>query len=79
MKPINVGNGHTIMAERVLSVIKYGSRPTIQLKKDFEHSKKVINLSGGEKIKSLILTDGGFLFLSSVTSQTITERIKACD
>lgn len=77
MKPINVGNGHAIMAGRILSVIKYGSRPTIQLKKDFEHEKKVINLSGGEKIKTLILTDGGYLILSSVTSQTLTERIKA--
>lgn len=76
MKPVNVGNGHTIMAGRILSVIKYGSRPTIQLKKDFEQAKKTINLSGGEKIKSLILTDEGFLFLSSVTSQTLTERIK---
>lgn len=76
MKTINIGKGHTIMANRIIGVFKFGSRSTIQLKKDFEKTHKAINLNGGEKTRTLILSDEGWLFVSSVSAQTITERIE---
>jgi regulator of extracellular matrix RemA (YlzA/DUF370 family) len=76
MKLINVGKGHTIVAERIIGIFQFGSRPTIRLKQDFEKINKAINLSGGEAIKALILTDEGYLFLSAVKADTITQRVE---
>lgn len=75
MKPINLGKGHTIVAERIISIIQYGSRPTIRLRQQFEKKNTAINLSGGDKVRTLILMDEGWLFMSSVKAETITERL----
>lgn len=77
MKLINIGNGHTIAAERIIGIFEFGgSRQTVRLKQDFEKINKAINLSGGEAIRAMILTDEGYLFLSAVKVDTLTQRVE---
>jgi regulator of extracellular matrix RemA (YlzA/DUF370 family) len=76
MKIISIGNGHTIVAEKIVSVINYGSRPTVRLKEEYEKKTKAINLTGGDKVRTLILAEGDYLFLIAVKSDTINQRLE---
>lgn len=75
MKTIDVGKGHTVTANRVNGVFSYGSRGIVRLKQVFEKKGLTIDLTGGAKIKAIILLDG-YLVLSSVTSETINKRVE---
>ena len=75
MKTIDVGKGHTVVADEVKGVFDYGSRGLIRLKQTFEKKGLAVDLTGGSKIKSVILLDA-YLVLSSVTSETINKRVE---
>jgi regulator of extracellular matrix RemA (YlzA/DUF370 family) len=76
MKLLNVGNGHTIVAQHVFGIFSYNSRSLQQMKKTYDDRSMTINLSGGNGVKTLILTVQGQLILSSVSSDTISSRLK---
>lgn len=75
MKILDVGKGHTIVATCIKGVFTYGSRGVIRLKQTFEKKGLALDLTGGSKIKSVVLLDG-YLVLSSVTSDTINKRVE---
>jgi regulator of extracellular matrix RemA (YlzA/DUF370 family) len=76
MKLVKIGNGHSVVVSRIISVVKYGSRPTKRLKAEFEKRNAAIDVSAGDGVKTLVLVDDGYLFLSSVSPETMTKRIE---
>jgi regulator of extracellular matrix RemA (YlzA/DUF370 family) len=76
MKLVKVAKGHTIVAQRIIGVFQYGSRSLVRMRQEFEKNKMAVNLTNGEKVKSLILFDNGMLFLSSISADTINTRLE---
>jgi regulator of extracellular matrix RemA (YlzA/DUF370 family) len=76
MKLIRIGSGHTIVAERIIGVFTYGSRSLVRLRQEFETKKLVVNVTNGEKVKTAILVENGFLFLSSIATKTINTLLE---
>jgi regulator of extracellular matrix RemA (YlzA/DUF370 family) len=76
MKIVDVGKGHTVVAGYVRGVFNYGSRGVVRLKQTFEKKGLCIDLTGGAKVKTIILLDS-YIVLSSVTSDTINKRVES--
>jgi regulator of extracellular matrix RemA (YlzA/DUF370 family) len=70
---LDIGNGHTVHSDRVTSILKYGSRSLKRLKEQYEKQNRCIDVSGAKKVSALILVDG-YLFCSSVSSDTLNKR-----
>lgn len=64
---IDLGNGHSIQAERILLILAADySEPQRRLKDDADRQKRLINLTRGAKAQSLILTDSNHVILCAL-------------
>lgn len=77
MRLLNVGYGNTVMAERIIAVINTGSSPARKLKELAKSEGKLIDVTEGRRTRSIIVMDSNHVVLSSVQSDTITQRMQA--
>lgn len=74
MKLINIGFGSLISADRLLAVVAPDSAPIKRIIQDVRERGMLIDASYGRKTLSVVLTDSGHVFLSSLTPEAIGER-----
>ena len=79
MKFINIGFGNLISAERVIAVASPESAPIKRLVQDSKEAGRVIDVSCGRRTKSVIITDSEHVFLSAISSESISNRINGDD
>ena len=73
MTHINLGNGHSIMAERIVLILAADySEPLKRLKDDADRQKRLINLTRGERARSVIVTDSNHVILVAVAPEILT-------
>ena len=77
MKLLNVGFGNTVMVERVIAVINTGSSPARKIKDLAKKAERLIDVTEGRRTRSIIIMDSNHVVLSSVQSDTISQRIQA--
>ncbi len=77
MRLLNVGFGNTVMAERIIAVINTGSSPARKLKELAKQEGKLIDVTEGRRTRSILIMDSNHVILSSVQSDTITQRMQA--
>jgi regulator of extracellular matrix RemA (YlzA/DUF370 family) len=77
MRFIHVGNGHVIVASRVVGIINLQniSLPLIKYRKRQEETGVVIDVTGGKPTRSLILTDTPHIILSKIRKDSLMTRI----
>ncbi|MBQ6555704.1 MAG: DUF370 domain-containing protein [Firmicutes bacterium] len=73
-KPINIGFGNIVMANRIIAVISPESAPVKRMIQDAKESGSIIDATYGRKTKAVIVTDGGIV-LSALLPETISSRI----
>lgn len=73
-KPINIGFGNIVMANRIIAVISPESAPVKRMIQDARDSGSIIDATYGRKTKAVIVTDGGIV-LSALLPETISSRI----
>ncbi|MFH1215276.1 MAG: DUF370 domain-containing protein [Pseudomonadota bacterium] len=71
---INVGFGNSVVASRILAVVKPKSSPIRKLKEEAKEQKKLIDVTEGRKTRSIIILDSNHLILSAVQPETLTQR-----
>ncbi|MBU4261232.1 MAG: DUF370 domain-containing protein [Proteobacteria bacterium] len=71
---INVGFGNSVVASRILAVVKPKSSPIKKLKEEAKEQKKLIDVTEGRKTRSIIILDSNHVILSAVQPETITQR-----
>ena len=71
---INVGFGNSVVAGRILAVVKPKSSPIKKLKEEAKEQKKLIDVTEGRKTRSIIILDSNHVILSAVQPETITQR-----
>lgn len=77
MKLLNVGFGNTVMAERIVAVVNTGSSPARKLKELAKQEGKLIDVTEGRRTRSILVMDSSHVVLSSVQSDTISQRMLA--
>ena len=73
-KPINIGFGNVVMANRIIAVISPESAPVKRMIQEAKDSGSVIDATYGRKTKAVIVTDSGIV-LSALLPETISSRI----
>ena len=74
MKLINIGFGSLVAAERLISVLSPDSAPIKRMVQDSRERGMLVDASYGRKTKSVLVKDGGYLFLSALTPEVVAAR-----
>ena len=77
MQLLNVGYGNTVIVDRVVAVINTGSSPARKLKELAKANGKLIDVTEGRRTRSIIVMDSDHVVLSSVQTETISQRMLA--
>ena len=75
MALINIGFGSFISADRLVSVLSPDSAPIKRMVQDARERGSLIDASYGRKTRSILVTVGGYIILSALTSETVAERL----
>lgn len=75
MQLINVGFGNTVMVERIIAVINTGSSPARKLKELAKEGNRLIDVTEGRRTRSILVMDSNHVVLSSIQSDTISQRL----
>ncbi len=71
---INVGFGNTVVASRILAIVKPNSSPMKKLKDEAKSNNRLIDVTEGRRTRSIIILDSNHVVLSSVQRETLTQR-----
>jgi len=77
MALLNIGFGNTVMVERIVAVINTGSSPARKLKEAAKKEGKLVDVTEGRRTRSILIMDSNHVILSSVQSDTISQRMQA--
>ncbi len=75
MQLINIGFGNTVMAERIIAVVNSGSAPARKLKDLAKDRERLVDVTEGRRTRSLVVMDSNHVVLSSIQSDTISQRL----
>ncbi len=77
MRFINVGYGNLVALERIVSVAAPDSAPIKRIIIDAKESGRAIDLCCGKKCRSVIICDTDQIITSSLSLESLTQRITA--
>ena len=75
MKFINIGFGNMVSAGRIVAIASPDSAPIKRLVQDAKDEGRAIDVTGGKKTKSVILTDSDHVILSKFLPQKLRDAI----
>lgn len=71
---INIGFGNYVLAARVVGIANPASSPMRRLREDARSAGRLIDATQGRKTRSILVTDSNHVILSSLQSETISQR-----
>ena len=77
METVHLGFNNVVMKQRVVGVISAAAKPVKRLVEQARKDSRAVDVTSGRKTRSVVITDSGFIFLSSLQPQTIIERIES--
>ncbi len=77
MQLLNVGFGNSVLIDRVVAIINTGSSPARKLKEQAKKNGKLVDVTEGRRTRSMIVMDSDHVVLSSVQTETISQRMLA--
>ena len=75
VKMINVGYGNLVALNRIVAIVAPESAPIKRLVQDAKENYKLIDATYGRKKRAVIVTDSGYVLLTSVQPETIYRRL----
>ena len=79
MALINSGFGSFVESGRLVGVLSPDSAPIKRMVQDARERGGLIDASYGRKTRSVLVTDGGYIILSALTSEALAERLGYTD
>ena len=79
MKFIDIGVGNLAAASRIISVASPDTAPIKRLIQDAKDEGRAIDVSCGQKTRSVLVTDCGLVLLSSLETEEIRSRLRATE
>ncbi len=74
---VNIGHGNFILRSRIVSVLGSSSLPMKRFREKASEQNLLVDATKGKKTKSLIVTDSRHVILSSLTPQTLQDRLES--
>lgn len=71
---VSLGNGHAVAYHRVLAILPYESVPSTRLVRTADEENKMLDFTGGNKRKTIIVLDNETVIVSAINSDTIVKR-----
>lgn len=75
MALVNIGFGSFVESRRLVSVLSPDSAPIKRMVQDARERGNLIDASYGRKTRCILVTDGGYIILSALTSEAMAERL----
>lgn len=75
MKLINVGFGNMLSSQRLLAIVSPDSSPIKRMIQESKEKGILIDATHGRRTRAVLITDSGFIVLSALLPETITNRV----
>ena len=75
IKLLNIGFGNVVSANRIVAIVSPESAPIKRLVQDARDRCQLIDATYGRKKRAVIVTDSGYVLLTSVQPETIYRRL----
>ncbi|MBQ9975633.1 MAG: DUF370 domain-containing protein [Clostridia bacterium] len=75
MKMLLLGAGNMVSCDRIVCIVSPDTAPVKRLVQDAKEEGRVIDVSGGKKTKSVIITDSDHVILSKIVPQKLRDAI----
>ena len=72
---IPIGKGNFVNQDRIIGIVKYNSKPIQKMVRDLKKEGRVIDATGGEKTRSLVITPS-HLFLSPLAPEELQRIVE---
>ncbi len=77
MKFLDVGFGNLMAADRIVAVVSFDTAPIKRLVQDAKEEGCAIDVSCGQKTRSILISDSELLLLSSLTPEELSGRLSS--
>lgn len=74
MQLVNIGFGNLVSADRVVAIVSPESAPIKRLVQDAKDNFKLVDATYGRKKRAVIITDSGYVLVTSVQPETLYNR-----
>lgn len=72
---VHVGFGNVVAMNRVVAIVSPTSAPIKRLVQEGKSSNLIIDMTGGRRTRSVLITDSGHIILAAISAETITGRL----
>lgn len=72
---LGVGFGNAVVTSRMIALIAPNTASGKRIREDAKDSNKLIDVTMGRKIRSIIIMDSGHVILSALKTETIMNRL----
>ena len=72
---INLGFGNSVVAERIIAVVRPDSSPSKRLREEAREEGRLVDATQGRRTRSILVTDSDHVVLSAVNPETIAARL----
>ena len=76
MRLVNIGYGNMASVSRIIAVVSPDSAPVKRLVQDARDAGKLVDGTAGRRTRAVIVTDTGFVILSSLMPETLASRVR---
>lgn len=79
MKMLSLGLGNMVASDRIVCIVSPDTAPVKRLVQDAKDDGRAIDVTGGKKTLSVILTDSDHVILSKITPQRLRDALNRDD
>lgn len=72
---LHIGFGNMVWAERVVGIVKPNSVFIRNIIREARENNRLVSAAQGKKVRSVVLTTDGYVFLSTITSEVLAARL----
>ena len=77
IKPVNIGFGNIVAANRIISIISPESAPIKRIIQEARDKGMLVDATYGRRTRAVVVVDSGHIILSAVQPETVANRLVA--
>ena len=74
-KPVNIGFGNIIAANKIVAIVSPDSAPIKRMVQDAKDAGTAIDATCGRKTRAVLIMDSGHIILAAVQPETVAGRV----
>lgn len=76
MKLLHIGFSNSVAISKIVAIISPETAVAKRLREQSRESNNLIDCTMGRKMRSMVLTDSDFIFMSSMRPEALTQRME---